>query len=73
MGRLLPEALYGNELVDEHHVRACITGDNPEPCDFIDYEGLWERVARRAAIIDPFGRKSYAFTKANGIKGLDLV
>lgn len=68
MGRLLPQALYRNEMVDEHHVRACLVGDNPEPCDVTDYAGVWERAAERIKVIDPHGRKSYALLRQMQLK-----
>lgn len=64
MGRLRPEALYRNELVDEHHVRAVLHGDSTSgPCDVSDYEGIWKRAAERIKVLDPDGRKSYALLR----------
>ena len=61
MGRLRPEALYRNELVDEHRIRDQRYDHNP--CDTTDYDAVWERAAERIKIIDPTGAKSYALLR----------
>jgi hypothetical protein len=63
MGRLRPEALISNELIDLHYIRDCGGGDNPEPCDISNYEGVWGRAAKRARTIDPDGRRCYALLR----------
>ncbi len=62
MGRLIAEALYSNEMVDEHYVRDCLRGEAPF-CDTTDYAGIWERAAQRIKIIDPTGKKSSALLR----------
>ena len=52
MGRLIRQALYSRSV-----------GDLPQelagPCDITDYDGIWERAARRVAVSDSDGRESY--------------
>lgn len=59
---LRPEALYGNELVDEHYVRACSVERNPEQWDIGGYDD-WGRAARRIRILDHNGEKSYVLLR----------
>ena len=57
MGRLRPEALYGNEF---RHCR--------DPCDWNDYDGVWERAAARREVFDPHGERSFALLKQMELK-----
>jgi len=54
MGRLLPQALYSrsNTVVQRDF--------SAGPCDITDYDGIWERAAKRIDVIDPEGREPYA-------------
>jgi len=63
MKRLRPEALLSNEMIDEHHVRNCLNGEAPEPCDTTDYGGIFERGAERVKVIDPHNKESYVLLK----------
>lgn len=58
MGRLIPEALYSNELIEEHILRGIRRGE--EPCDTTNPEARWDRLAERIREIDPFEQRSYA-------------
>jgi hypothetical protein len=58
MKRLIVGALPGNELHDIHHVRDCLNGTADGPTDVNDYDGIWERAARRARKVDPDGSRS---------------
>jgi hypothetical protein len=56
MGRLIKEALYSNELVEEHMLRA---RKFRYPYD-ADPDGEWRNLPRRIREIDPDGERSYA-------------
>jgi len=56
MGRLIPAALYSNELVEEHYLRDIRMGE--EPCEGINPEAGWNTLAGRIRQIDPLGSRS---------------
>ena len=58
MGRLIPEALYSNELVEEHYLRDIRMGE--ESCDETNPEARWGGLAEKIRKIDPLGSKSRA-------------
>ena len=60
MGRLVSEALIGNDVHNLHHVRDCLVGDGSDPLSGKDYEGLFSRASRRAVAIDPDLRETAA-------------
>lgn len=63
MTRLIPAALYSNPMGELHHARAIIYSKSNSPCDITDYEGIWERAAKRIDTLDPEGREAYAVLK----------
>jgi hypothetical protein len=58
MGRLIPGALYSNELIEEHYLRDIRMGE--ESCDGINPEARWDTLAGKIRQIDPFGQRSRA-------------
>ena len=68
MGRLLPQALYSNELIDLHRERVqkaelSLEGSDEEPASIEANYDDWARVAKRAKLFDPDGQRSYAMLK----------
>jgi hypothetical protein len=67
MGRLIAEALYSNEAIEEHRLRARRQIDSVHrPGLATDVESLqdnWERAAERAREVDPDGSRSYALLR----------
>ena len=64
MGKLAPEALYGNEPLEERYVRSLrYRRNNIEPTLLQSPDGSWERAAQRAKIIDPDGSRAYAILR----------
>jgi hypothetical protein len=64
MGRLAPEALYGNEPFEERYVRSLrYRRNNIEPTSFHSPDGSWERAAQRAKIVDPDGSRAFAILR----------
>ena len=67
MGRLVPEALFSNELIEEHIVRAhrqVDVGHMPEGGNDVETpEECWERAAQRAKLVDPDGGRAYALLR----------
>jgi hypothetical protein len=59
--RLIKEALFSNELFEEHHLREVIRarayGMKPEGCDTQDPSQRSRRLAERIKKDDPFGEK----------------
>jgi len=55
MGRLIPAALYSNELVEEHYLRDIRVGEEPAETN---PEARWNNLAEKIRQIDPFGLKS---------------
>jgi hypothetical protein len=63
MGRLISAALYSNEPVNEHYIRACLRGENPYPGDWNDYSKIEEVGIARSRIIDPNGDECLALLR----------
>lgn len=61
MRRLIPEALYYNEMVEEHYLRD--RRKVGEPCDVTNPNATWDGLAERIGQIDPDGQRSYALLK----------
>ena len=63
MGRLIKEALFSNELAEEHRLRMHREADthhaSEEIEDFESPEKRWERLADRVKKTDPNGEHSY--------------
>jgi len=55
---LIPEALYSNELAEEHYLRGIRMGE--EPCDGTNPEARWSALAEKIRQIDPLGSRSRA-------------
>jgi hypothetical protein len=64
MPRLVPEALYSNELLEQHRIRGRRHVDNRTESeaahDVVSPETAWRRVYARITRIDPLGLKSHA-------------
>lgn len=59
---LAPQALYNSRLENMRK------NSGEGPTDLINYEGIFDRVARRIDEIDPTGREAYALLQElNGI------
>ena len=57
MGRLIPAALYSNELVEEHYLRDIRVGEEPAETN---PEARWNNLAEKIRQIDPLGSRSRA-------------
>ena len=70
MGRLIKEALFQNELVEEHYLRSIrdVEGLPEENEDAINPESRWIKLANRIREIDPYGIKSQQLNRLVEIK-----
>lgn len=59
MKRLIKEALYSNELVEEHYFRALRRGEG-SACDTTNPNADWDHLPETIRRIDPDGERSYA-------------